>query len=661
MATQSTNSIVPNVSRKVKACTACQRQKVKCHVDEGNRTCNRCKQNDQSCVFKRSLQTILDDDTRWKSGLQNDLSRLERITDGILARVGLPDIASYDNEGNLTAAAQSPLASMHDQHTNVISPRSQPKQTLHQRPSPGDYGPSPRSVISIPLEERDQTSGPVEDGVLASEPMGSLYEVTRLQKFRRRAPQDERNSTQRDEELNDFISRGVIDVAEAEELLKMFTDSLNHYLWVGLDERHATLEMVRRSSPLLAASILTAMSMHIPGRTDTHDKCYSEFLSLVSQSMFRHTHNLDDIRGLTIAAFWLSDLSWKLSGHAIRIATELELHRSFNKASLSADHHERARIWYMLYVCDHHFANAYGRPPMVHESQQIIEHEKFLESPFANTLDFRLLSQVSLFMILRRVYEDFDQKTSTLAAEEARLQAYNIELDRWRLTWEPRQCPNEFIGNFPPKGIVLYYHFSKLQLNALSVRNIPVSETSTEPIFPSTKEFINQATMSALNIINLVLDDTSIRAALVGTPIYVHTMLTFASVFLFKVVVAPPNTKWKDILILNPSRILKLIERVIETLKQSQAGERHLVQRIASGLDNMITQYEQPARQTDQQPINIRGPWGVNADLGPVIGGGQYEGEMDATGNWMNAGFLDDFGSGFGIGINQFLNTQIQF
>jgi hypothetical protein len=215
---------------------------------------------------------------------------------------------------------------------------------------------------------------------------------------------------------------------------------LNHYLWVGLDERHSSIDLVRRSSPLLAASILTAMSMHIPNRTETHDKCYAEFLSLVSQSMFRHTHNLDDIRGLTIAAFWLSDLSWKLSGHAIRIATELELHRSYAKAHLSVDHHERARIWYMLYVCDHHFANAYGRPPMVHETQQIIEHESFLESPFASTLDYRLLSQVALFMILKRIYDDFDERTIDFSAEKAtKMHHYNIELEKWRLLWEPRQ------------------------------------------------------------------------------------------------------------------------------------------------------------------------------------------------------------------------------
>jgi len=42
--------------------------------------------------------------------------------------------------------------------------------------------------------------------------------------------------------------------------------------------------------------------------------------------MLDRYHALDDVRVCAIGAFWLSDVSWKLSGHAIRIATELNLH-----------------------------------------------------------------------------------------------------------------------------------------------------------------------------------------------------------------------------------------------------------------------------------------------------------------------------------------------
>lgn len=165
--------------------------------------------------------------------------------------------------------------------------------------------------------------------------------------------------------------------------------------------------------------------------------------------MFSRYHSVDDVRGLCIAAFWLSDVSWKLSGHAIRIATELNIHQSFHRALEGhREHFLRARLWYMLYVCDHHFSIAYGRPPMISESLQIRELESYLQSPLANALDFRIGSQVALFQILTRVNHCFEErKLSQQEANQAvlsdsyfpQLMNFNLEIDQWRILWHGRQ------------------------------------------------------------------------------------------------------------------------------------------------------------------------------------------------------------------------------
>lgn len=160
-------------------------------------------------------------------------------------------------------------------------------------------------------------------------------------------------------------------------------------------------------------------------------------------------------------------VSWKLSGHAIRIATELNLHQSFCKAlegEGDREHFLRARLWYMLYVCDHHFSIAYGRPPMIAESLQVREHEIFLRSPFADALDRRILSQVALMRILTRVYDRFAERrlphqdfSSALLVTDADfgdLRNFNLEIDQWRMLWYARQENSSFIGSFPPKGII---------------------------------------------------------------------------------------------------------------------------------------------------------------------------------------------------------------
>lgn len=395
--------------------------------------------------------------------------------------------------------------------------------------------------------------------------------------------------------------------------------SLNHYLWVGLEQTHPSFYSIRKSSELLTATILAVTALHIPTSAETFDKCYKEFLALISSSMFSRYHSIDDVRGLCIAAFWLSDVSWKLSGHAIRIATELNIHQSFAKA-LEGDreHFLRARLWYMLYVCDHHFSIAYGRPPMIAESIQIREHELFLSSPFADAIDARLLSQVSLMQILTRVYDRFaerrlpdiptirnggsngsmapDASASMLSEEDfVDVRNFNLEIEQWRMRWFARQRAHSFIGKFPPQGIILYSYFAKLQLNILAVRGVSLNSgrLSTE-----RKELTNMAISAAASILTFVLEEEDMRRALVGTPLYVHMMIAFASVFLMKVA-----TKWNRIMGFNIEHsyvnVSRLLKKMIELLKSSVTSDRHVLHHIAAGLEKMLEKMTTDAREEE--------------------------------------------------------------
>lgn len=259
------------------------------------------------------------------------------------------------------------------------------------------------------------------------------------------------------------------------------------------------------------------------------------------------------------------------------------------------EHYLRARLWYMLYVCDKHFSIAYGRPPMIAESLQIRDHELFLQSPFADALDRRILSQVALMQILTRIYDRFiegskglpqeNTASAMLADEEGDfddLRAFNGEIDRWRMLWHARQENNPFIGSFPPKGIILYSYFAKLQLNSLAIRGVSLSngQLSTQ-----RKEFVNLAISAAASILTFVLEEDDMRRALVGTPLYVHTMIAFASAFLMK-----GTTMWSRVMGLSLDRgyVNNLLERVVSLLKTSVTSDRHVLHHIAFGLEKML-------------------------------------------------------------------------
>lgn len=68
-----------------------------------------------------------------------------------------------------------------------------------------------------PHSSGDQGSGPVT----LEDPMGTLYEVTRLRNIRSNKSKTTRPLPESQGELNDFISRGVISEGEAEELYEM--------------------------------------------------------------------------------------------------------------------------------------------------------------------------------------------------------------------------------------------------------------------------------------------------------------------------------------------------------------------------------------------------------------------------------------------------------
>lgn len=272
----------------------------------------------------------------------------------------------------------------------------------------------------------------------------------------------------------------------------------------------------------------------------------------------------------------------------------------------------------MLYVCDHHFSIAYGRPPMIAESTQIREHELFLASPFAGPLDARILSQVALMQILTRVYERFahrrlpdprrirhagsgppshDPAADMLAEEDfADLRNFNLEIEQWRMRWHARQRSNTFIATFPPKGIILYSYFAKLQLNILAVRGVSLNcgKLSTE-----RKEFTNMAISAAASILTFVLEEEDLRRALVGTPLYVHTMIAFAAVFLMKVA-----TKWNRIMGFNIEHsylnVSRLLENMIELLKSSVTSDRHVLHHIAAGLEKMLAKMTAEADEEEQ-------------------------------------------------------------
>jgi hypothetical protein len=251
------------------------------------------------------------------------------------------------------------------------------------------------------------------------------------------------------------------------------------------------------------------------------------------------------------------------------------------------EHVEGARLWYFLYVCDHHFSIAYGRPPVIHNDGSITNHEQFLALPGISQADFRLHSQVSIFIILTEVYNAFGPDVEQVLKEEdlVRLRHFNIALDSWRVKWEPQLTANPHIATYPAKGVGLHFNFAKLQVSSLALRGL--QPFSGNDMSVNRRELANMAISCAISTLQTVLDEPDVRNSVVGVPIYLHTMITYSAVFLLKV-----QQKWKAFRLgTDPVLIRDLVTRIVTMLNEARAGERHLSHHIATGMGRMLDRF----------------------------------------------------------------------
>jgi hypothetical protein len=457
---------------------------------------------------------------RWKANATLEIAQLRSAVQRLLRHNGLSDI---------------------DMTTEEVLTQSAPLSTAN--PSPANAVVETGAAVVVPpmdmTRENSVERDSVEDSGLVTAPMRSLYDLTHIRNLRSSARWVLNSSSKSLDD--DFIAQGVVEIAEAEDLFKRYHQHIRLYLWGGVLCPFDTLDAVRRSSTLLAAAVLTIAALHTPGRDEALEKCYTTFVSLSYSACLSRPQNLNDIRALALAAFYLSNLSWKLSGIAVRNAVEMNMHQSFPKLMRGhEDHRDNVRLWYVLYVCEHQFSIAYGRPPIIHQDTAIKNIERFLDSPLTKPGDIRLGAQVTLFEILTEAYTTYgsDPASPLSEADFDRLDAFNASLKQWRQTWQSRSHDSPSIGAYPSKGVVLYYHFARFQLNSLALRAMP-SPTSAPPsnipfFSPARRAAANTAISAATNTLTLLFDEPSLRLAMPAVPIFTHTMLAFAATFLLK-------------------------------------------------------------------------------------------------------------------------------
>ncbi|KAM0493645.1 hypothetical protein ACHAP8_009088 [Fusarium lateritium] len=504
----------PMISRKVKACTACRRQKIKCLIDDNGPPCRRCAEKGLCCVLGKSLQTILDE----KSQLSQDVAQdLEQMHDFLKQVAGKLDLELPPLRSSIITAAEGP------------------KDESPAQSNKGHHIPS-----------RDNSPKPMpEDDDLPYAPIHSLYTLTKLRALR--SPDD--IDSQQNQGNDDIITRRLVSLPDAERLFDFYKKRLDPYIYL-IGCPYKSMQVLRQKSQFLLVAILTVAALHDQTADHLYPICSSEFRRLFQTSIFERRLSRDYLRALCIGCYWLSDLSWMLSGHAIRRAAEFDLHNSYDRAieKASTEDAECARIWYILCVCDQQLATQYGRPSIVQEDASTQGAIDFLRSAVSNDEDRRLLSQATVV-------------------------SYNL-ISGLRFGQIKFKWPG--IGGFPRKGVVLHYNFAQLYLYSHVFRGISKDDHIPHYFLDCALNGITAAT----TIIDKFLHDPDITLGIVGMPSYVHSMTAFASMFLTKVAI-----KYQDLIA--KEKVYDLITGLVQQFRSQPAGKWHLAGLMASGLERM--------------------------------------------------------------------------
>lgn len=376
-------------------------------------------------------------DFRWRRDMSENVKQLQFAVDVLLRTANLPELSNYIGPEPVDASQREAAYRGSDAVDEDLD--------FSDGINDHDTGLSP-PPIETPV-------APSEDTIY-SPPINSLYEVTRLSSLRDYIqPAAPQHSLE-----NDFIARNMITEDCAQHLFQLYVGYLDFFCY-GIMCPHGSLNALRNKSTLLTAAVCTVSALHDQSQSVAFKSCNAEYLRLIQKGMFNASHSIDDLRALIIGAYWLPNVSYTLIGHAIRIAMRQNYHSSFYPAiDGSQPDVEKARLWYVLYILDHHSSILYGRPAIILASEAPHQRwEDFIRANNTCEIDLRMSSQVALYHVTAKVKDIFGTYSTHTIPQPFlhQLRGHFSQLDRWYVVWGDRMRKSLSLHACSP-NLVLY-------------------------------------------------------------------------------------------------------------------------------------------------------------------------------------------------------------
>ncbi|KAI6046136.1 hypothetical protein EDC04DRAFT_2632148 [Pisolithus marmoratus] len=540
--------------RGARACTACRKGKNRC---EGEPPCRRCRMNNTPCIFekpeKKASQPLptasIERLTRLEGQymvMQSQMIGMQSSLDRILSAIQMQ--AQPNNQQQQQPYQQSVDAGPSRESNLCYQQRTRFPPLPGFAPLPhkhATYGLVPSTVPSSDDESEDTLprttiDAPIEalQGLAnaAAEAAAAPCTSSPIAKKRPRPEPIPRSP------FPHVIEKGLVSEDEARQLFNIFFTGC--HLFVPLfDPNYDTFESLMERTPWTFDSILAISSKVKSGNgplTPTFYKCLEEAQGIARSSLFGPVVRKEAVMGMLLLAAWSAN-GWLPSGHAMRMALDLGLHRALDKladnsGNKRSEEEERdlvvaARIWLCLYWFDHQMSLGTGRPILLRDESSVKNCRTLLTHRMASPTDIRLVSMVELIGQKTQIYETLATLNGHINHNTlAFVRRANVALDKWFSDCDElyRQAMDE--ESLLRRVLVSELHYAKLWLVCVALRDVSWDKMSFEQ-----RELAFQAKDAAFSCLSIFLDSAEYRAALRYAVHDILAMLAFSGLFLLKV------------------------------------------------------------------------------------------------------------------------------
>ncbi|KAJ6531154.1 fungal-specific transcription factor domain-containing protein [Mycena capillaripes] len=487
-------------TRGSRACTVCRRLKMKCVGAEQGPPCKRCIAGNHECIFEESNRGKRS--SKKHELLTRSLRKMERTLDTVLRSIGNPSLASGMISRSPSPSLQSNPTSALLAHSPSPPPPSAPS-FHHHRARPGSpklhslpdnslnplgllaeaslanrraHAPNPSGLVARSTQPGENKVGVASDNYFKPGPM-SILPLRRLMIERQVQP-----------EMLSFVT--------TDEVVALFNIFFEHISMHSnlLDPDFHTPSLVCSRSPFLLTTICAISSKFYDANPELHPKLTEMAKKLAFSVPARGYKSLEIVQAYLLLALYgcgaveryEQDKTWLLLGMAIRMATDLNLHRKTAVASEDTEDgrardyevHNRERTWMLCFCLDRSFSAQMGKPYSIKEDFVIRNAQQWSRAPVAISSDPGLAAYVDLQRIISRsldvLYSGTDSASGLIEHCDYLLvvKTFETQVLAWRQHWNAVAIANgdgstsyrSYISQF-------YFNYTMLVLNSFGLQN----------------------------------------------------------------------------------------------------------------------------------------------------------------------------------------------